>query len=323
MIRLKLAKDALIKEIKFLAEMGFAHFELSSGDDLNLLRFELPELIASVKKTAQEIIPSARVSICVTPFSEVHYSHLARCGLDTVFTWQETYDRDTYYAHITSGPKAVGLTDDLSLDTHGDGYLFRMKSQENAIRAGLQAGLGVMLGISPHLEADILSSVIHGNALISRYGDSIEPLIIGMPIWNPITTPKTDNLSKNSSIRLEESDFELISAIYLLGFPDRHAWVFPNCRVSKIEQMKSILTAGCFTSTMVRLGPGAYLAELTNADIPSLYTKIAKEKAPLNKQSIMDGEQFTHTFDFHENYLSMFAEGRLEIVPDRHFLLQN
>jgi len=322
MIRLRISEEALLKETKLLAEMGFTHFELAAGDDLGLIRSELPTMVSSVKKTLLGINQDARLSICLTPLPETYYARLMKSGLDAIFTWQETYDRNTYYEHITSGPKAKGLTEELCVDSKGDGYLYRMKSQEHAIRSGLQVGLGVMLGLSPHLESDILSTIIHGNKLIGHYRNFIEPLIIGLPIWNPTTTPETDNFNKYAPVCLSDEDFELISAIYLLSFPDYFSWVFPNCRVSKKTQLKSIMTAGCFTSTMVRLGPGIYLSDSMNQELSSNYTRIFNLSVPLTKNSVMESEQFTHNFDSHENFLSLFQKEQLELVSDKSFLLR-
>ncbi|MBI3555360.1 MAG: hypothetical protein HY074_03730, partial [Deltaproteobacteria bacterium] len=181
--------------------------------------------------------------------------------------------------------------------------------------------LGVMLGLEEeHPEADILSAISHGKKLIEHYNENIHPIIIGMPTWNPITTAKTDNSRFHRTKISPERDFELIAAVYLLSFPDRLAWVFPNCRVSKATQISSIKTAGCFTSGMVRVGPGAYLEYSAKEDIQEGFSKSSEPLAGLTKARILNGEQFTHHFDTQENYIKKFRESGIEIVQETKFL---
>ncbi|MGE3611038.1 MAG: hypothetical protein AB7I27_15715 [Bacteriovoracaceae bacterium] len=320
MLRLKISSEALIQQTRYLAKLGFSHFEISSGDDLNYIKNELSGSIKDVKETASAIIPEARVSICLTPLLEPHYQSLKSIGLDTVLTWQETYSEDLFYSHVSSGPKAHGILMDFTVDPKKNGYIARMKSHEYAVRSGLQVGLGVMIGLSADPEIDILSVILHAQELIKNYRSVINPIIIGMPTWNSITTSNTDNLVQHRQPLNIEDNFELISAIYLLALPDYFAWVFPNCRVSKKTQLKSIISAGCFTSTMVRVGPGAYLDLLNEKAIESAFIKSSKNKKKLDQENILKAEQFIHHFDSHEKYLEEFIANDIRVSTDQSIL---
>lgn len=321
MLRLRVTHEALERQTEYLASIGFSHFELSGGDDLIYLRDHLKEAVQRVKQKAKSINSAARVSICLTPMSERQYGELAHAGLDTVLTWQETYEREAFNSYVTSGPKAFGIDEDFKLIRNGDGFLARLRSQENAVRAGLQVGIGCMLGLASVPEADILSVIIHGRKLAQHYGETMKPLIIGMPTWNPITTQNSDIRETSGYSFKAEQLFELVSAIYFLSFPDFLAWVFPNCRVSKETQIKSILTAGCFTSTMVRVGPGAYLP-MDGKDLiaTSNFERSSLDFEQLDDKKILEAEQFRHHFDTHDNYILKFAKNGLEVVNDSTFL---
>lgn len=321
MVRLKVSPQGVEKEIEKLAKYDFSHYEIVAGDDLNFIKNDLEGIIGLCKKKLSELKKEARVSICLTPLLKSHYEKLKKAGLDTVLTWQETYNFENYRKLITSGPKANGITEDFKVAKNGNGCLERISSHELCVQAGLQVGLGVMLGLDEtHPEADILSAIRHASKLIEVYRDTIQPIIIGMPIWNPITTQRTDNSIYHKSKVSGEEDFELISSIYLLSLPDRFTWVFPNCRVSKKTQMESIKTAGCFTSGMVRVGPGAYLEFEKEKDFVEAFAKSSEKVESLTKDKVLTGEQFQHHFDSQENYNKRFGEEKLKLVKEQKFI---
>ncbi len=169
-------------------------------------------------------------------------------------------------------------------------------------------------------EADILSAITHGKKLISHYQNSILPVILGMPTWNAITTSTAVRSKPHQNGIVPERDFELISAIYLLSFPNRMAWVFPNCRVSQKTQMESIITAGCFTSGMVRVGPGAYLQYKGKESLERAFSKCSIPINSLNDQRILQGEQFVHHFHSQEDYNTLFRENGITQVSETIFL---
>ncbi|WP_326538953.1 radical SAM protein [Pseudorhodoferax sp.] len=325
MVRLAISETAIREQAKILARMGFSHFEIAGGDHLPFLRNSLKPLVRALKEETRAVNPEARVSLCLVPMHEAQYTELREHGLDCVLTWQETYCQELFAFHVPSGPKAWGIDLDFAMTRGGDGFMQRLRSQEMAIRSGLQAGLGAMIGLAEHTEADILSVVIHGQRLIEHYGDAVQPLIIGMPAWNSITTTASDNRESMGFNFHSEANFELIAAIYLLAYPDRRAWVFANGRVAPQVQVDCIESAAFFTSTLVQIAPGAYLGlqpevaqRLGNG---SIFIKSSIEADEITQEAIMSGEQFMHYLMPHDAFLQMFSQRGLQVVSDRSMLL--
>lgn len=327
MPRLQISDEALAQQVDRLTPLNFSHFELVAGDDLVFIKKQLTKSLQSLRKQLNEKDPELRVSICLTPLREAHYESLKSHGLDTNLVWQETYSPELYHRFITRGPKAFGITEDFKIDRSIDGYFERIQSQERSIRQGLQAGLGAMIGLGPDLEAEILSVISHGQHLVQTFDGELLPLIFGMPTWNPITTPGTDQkkaLGDAASPISADEVFELIGAIILLSMPDAYAWVFPNCRVKKETQIRTAKSSGVFSSTMVRVGPGAYLFDRQDAAPEKTATFFSRTKglSTGSREEILKGEQFVHTYEPHENYLKAFERAGLEVVKDQQLIQQ-
>jgi 2-iminoacetate synthase len=315
MIRLRLKTESLVEEALGLFESGVTHIELSGGDDLPWLKSTLFHAASSVGSALKNSYDRSRLSVCLTPLTQGHYRRLKQEGqVDAILNWQESYSRDVYNKYVLSGQKRFSITEDFALDKSGDGWQFRIESQERAIQEGLQVGIGAMLGLNPKIEAEVLSVILHGRLLIDHYGPLPWPFIIGMPVWNPITTP-TKDLRQPFWLNLQES-FAFISAVYLLGFPDFAAWVFPNCRVSPKVQERSLEIAGCFTSTEVRLAPGAYKINQSSSDWTEHFDKVAGVPKNFSPAELLKGEQFSHSYMIHEKYLDLFRAHGLQKTDD-------
>ena len=327
MVRSRITVDAIRAQARTLAAKGISHFEIVGGDDLRFFRTDLEPMIRALKEETTAVLADARVSMCFTAMLESHYARFAESGLDCVLTWQETYDEELYNFHISSGPKATGVDEDFNVVRGGNGFLERLKSNESAVRAGLQVGIGAIIGLADNTEADILSVVMHGRKLIEHYPDEIQPIIIGMPAWNAITTANTDNrLALGFHFDDFEERFELISSIYLLAFPDHLAWVFANGRVRPEIQLDCIETAACFTSTLVQIAPGGYLEFNPDGSLAGdhgeLFVKSTIPLDELNRDVVLSGEQFSHYFATHEEYLQMFEQRHLRTVSDASLIDQ-
>jgi len=315
MLRLSLSEAGISEQLDILIRHGFSHFEIVAGDDLAFIKNRLKDTVRYFKERIKLAGINGRVSICLTPLHKNHYVDLKLSGLDCVLTWQETYDELAYKKFITKGPKAQGIDESYKIVSDGSGYNARLESYDNAIVAGLQVGMGVMIGLSDYPEADILALLNHAQILIRKHKSIIKPIIFGMPIWNKITTAAADKKNEHVSKISPEHEFEFIAALYLLSLPDYSAWIFPNCRVSKETQIAAIRTAGFFTSTMVRVGPGGYLLEQKDEDFEKFFEKKSTNKN-LSRQDILMGEQFLHHYDSHESYLQLFSESNMKVVTD-------
>lgn len=323
MPRLRINKKALLAQINMAVEKGFSHIELVAADDIDFIKNDLLTTVAVASDYLKAHAPEVRISICITPLTSKMYKEIKKIGVHTVLTWQETYNKNCYINQITSGPKLHGLNDDLTLRRDSEGFIQRLQSYEIALLSGLQIGMGVMFGLAD-LKSDVLALISHAHLLIQKYRENIKPIIFGMPTLNQITTEINNTYGTNQITNINEFDFELIAAVYLISLPDFKAWVFPNCRVSIETQINSILTAGCFTSTTVRVGPGAYLLEKINwQNKDEYFDKIKLAGNKFSEATILKGEQFKHHYHNQVFYNQSFDNAGLKFETDYWFLARS
>lgn len=325
MKRLKMPVDLAMLQVEYLVDSGIHYIEFVSGDDISVVRTLLPELIGRTRELFDKRGIHGKISFCTLALTEKQYKDLKDAGADNMIVWQETYEPEIYRQHVVGGPKAFGVDDNWKVDKSGDGCTFRIESQERAMRQGLEVALGSMLGLNPDIFTEFLATVDHARYLADNYGSSPEhPLIIGMPIWNSITTRETD-LRPAQTISMA-SIFPALSAIYLLSLPHDYTWVFPNCRVPLKTQILSAQVAGAFSSTEVKVGPGGYLPSiLKQMKDKGLSTQEIEEKLGIllkdrewditQLQKLLDErEQFIHHYHEHDVYKTAMTEAGLELL---------
>lgn len=327
MKRLKMPVDLVMLQVDYLIDKGINYIEFVSGDDITVVRDLMPQLIRETRRKFDERGITGKISFCTLALTEEQYSHLKSCGADNMIVWQEAYDADVFHTHIKGGPKAFGITDDWKVDRSGEGCRFRIQSQERALRAGLEVGLGSMLGLNPDVTTEFLATVDHARYLADNYTFSpAHPMIIGMPIWNNITTRDTD-LRPAEALDMNTL-FPALAALYLLALPDDSTWVFPNCRVSLQTQIHTAKIAGAFSSTEVKLGPGGYLPTII-AEKKSRgedTTQLENQVFALLKESgndiqamrklLDEREQFLHHYHAHQKYVDAVEGVGLQFTPD-------
>ncbi|MGB9690809.1 MAG: hypothetical protein ACPL7D_01425 [Candidatus Sumerlaeaceae bacterium] len=325
MKRLRMPDDLILLQVEYLLDLGINYIEFVSGDDLVAVRQQLPRLLARTKELFQARGVEGKTCFCTLALTEKQYSELRDGGADAMIVWQETYDPDVFARYVTDGPKAFGIRDDWTWDKSGNGWLFRYQSQERALRAGLEVALGTMLGLNPDVTFEFLATVDHARYLLDNYSLTPEhPLIIGMPIWNPIPTRTSD--MRRSDLPDIEKLFPVFAALYLLSLPTPATWVFPNCRVPLTVQVEAARVAGAFTSTEVKLGPGGYLPsviqkmEMQGKNTVALRKRLARllreagENVDELARALDEREQFVHHYHAHVAYLRALADAGLSVV---------
>ncbi|QHO73871.1 hypothetical protein ACH79_15645 [Bradyrhizobium sp. CCBAU 051011] len=318
MRRLSLDERLIVVQVEYLLAKGFQHIELVGGDDVKFVRDQLPVLVQRVRQIMGGSLAN-RVLFCTMALTSRHYRSLKNAGADGIIMWQETYDHEVYNSHITKGPKARGIDDSYKVVKNGDGYRFRLESQDRALREGLSASVGAMLGLNPNIGFEIIATVDHARYLESSYQPA-DPIIVGMPTWNNITTPRTD---KRPARTLPiDGYFAFFASIYFLALHRYRAWIFPNCRVSLPIQIDAVRAAGVYTSTEVKLGPGGYLnsaisklpVEQRAAIMQMLKSTFKGELSAENWHDELDNlEQFKHDFHHHETYVKALTDAGLFI----------
>jgi hypothetical protein len=327
MKRLKMDGDLAMVQAEYLMDLGIRWIEFVSGDDFGAVKDLLPKLVTRTRDAFERRGIEGKVSFCTMALTQAQYARFREAGADNTIVWQETYDHQVYEQHVHGGPKAYGIDEDWRITKSGNGCDFRIDSQRRALEAGLEVGLGAMLGLSADLVFEFVSTVDHARRLGSRYRfDAQRPMIIGMPVWNAITTRETD---LRPAQRLEVAPlFPSLAALYLLALPSPGTWVFPNCRVPLSVQVEAARVAGAFSSTEVKLGPGGYLpsviarGEASGQDMRWIRERVAKlvreadadtDVATLSKL-LDEREQFQHHYHSHQRYQDAMAGAGLRLI---------
>jgi 2-iminoacetate synthase ThiH len=318
MNRLSVDDELVSIQVEYLLNKGIRHIELVGGDDVKFVRDTLPSLIPQLRDQVSKV-RGGEVLFCTMALTEGQYRNLAARGADAMIMWQETYDQRVYDDHIRSGPKAFGVDDDFKLVKGGNGFLFRLQSQDRAARAGLGVSVGAMLGLNGDLAFEILATIHHARYLCETY-HLHKPVIVGMPTWNSITTAETDTRPAQT-ISMEDY-FSYFASIYLLALSDKNVWIFPNCRVSMNSQIDAVRAAGAYTSTEVKVGPGGYLGEAFHRlDPQTRQSVIGKLRAGLKVEGDVSElvkhldtlEQFRHHFHLHEDYVAALTAAGISV----------
>ncbi|MCW2544802.1 MAG: thiH [Frankiales bacterium] len=149
--RRTLTVDEVVAEAQTLAEQGFRHILLVSGEH----RIEVSKdyLVACVE-ALRPVFPS--ISIETQTWSDDTYARLVEAGLEGVVHYQETYDRVRYAEVHRAGWKRD--------------YDRRLASTERAAEAGVRRlGIGVLLGLAPDWRADVMAVAEHALWLQRTY----------------------------------------------------------------------------------------------------------------------------------------------------------
>lgn len=148
--RRHLSVDEAYAEAKAIADMGFQHILLLTGDAPKL---SSPEYIASVARRIKPLFAS--IGIEVYSLTEAEYALLLEAGVDSMTMFQETYNPELYAWLHPVGPK--------------HDYAFRLNAPERAAAAGMRSlGLGALLGLES-FEQDAFATGLHAWWLQRRF----------------------------------------------------------------------------------------------------------------------------------------------------------
>ncbi len=138
------------EEANFLAEQGFQHLLLVSGEDREAVPVEYFEQL--VRRLDPKF---ASVAIEIYPLSEEEYRRLAKAGVDSLTLYQETYQPEEYQKYHPAGPKR--------------NFNYRLEAIERAARAGITfLGIGALLGLADW-RLDGFYTGLHGKWLLRKY----------------------------------------------------------------------------------------------------------------------------------------------------------
>lgn len=148
--RRHLSVDEAYAEAKAIADMGFQHILLLTGDARKL---SSPEYIASVARRIKPLFAS--IGIEVYSLTEEEYALLVDAGVDSMTMFQETYNPERYAWLHPVGPK--------------HDYAFRLNAPQRAARGGIRSlGVGALLGLES-FEQDAFATGLHAWWLQRRF----------------------------------------------------------------------------------------------------------------------------------------------------------
>lgn len=140
--RKTLTEDEILKEVKAIKDFGYEHILLVTGEHPQKAGFDY------LKKVIDLIKPYfSLISIEVQPLEEKEYASLVESGLNTVYIYQETYNKKNYKKYHPKGKKSD--------------FEYRLATVEKQARAGVhKIGLGVLLGLEDW-RTDSLYTAMH------------------------------------------------------------------------------------------------------------------------------------------------------------------
>lgn len=143
------------------------------------------------------------IAIEVQPLTREEYLHLKSLGVNAVYVYQETYNRDTYLAHHSRGKKRD--------------YSFRLATAERLCQAGMdKVGLGALLGLD-HWRADSYLLAMHLSYLEKHYWKTrysisfprLRPCVGSVEVKSPVTDKQLLQLICAYRIFNQEVDLSL------------------------------------------------------------------------------------------------------------------
>ena len=148
--RKRLTVEQACREADILADEGFRHILIVSGEDKEFVT--VPYLIELSKELRKKF---SSISIEIYPLNESDYRKLFDAGIEGIAIYQETYDRADYAEFHKTGPKAD--------------YDWRLETLQRAGCAGFRnLGPGFLIGLSDW-RTQTLALAEHANFLMKKY----------------------------------------------------------------------------------------------------------------------------------------------------------
>ena len=144
-----LNSDEILREIEAIKEMHYEHILLVTGESSKVGI----DYFSKVFDLIREYF--SLISIEVQPLEEEGYLELIKKGLNTVYLYQETYNRENYKNYHPAGKKSD--------------FQYRLDSYERMGRAGVhKIGLGILLGLEDW-RVDSFFTAMHLRYLRKKY----------------------------------------------------------------------------------------------------------------------------------------------------------
>lgn len=148
--RKKLSLEEIEKEAKNIADQGFKHILILTGESPKDSPVSyIIEAVKIMKKYFQNI------GIEIYPLTKEEYGKVIEAGVDSLTIYQETYNEDLYDKIHLSGPKK--------------NYGFRLDAPERACQSFIhQVNIGALLGLDDWRK-DTFMTGLHAEYLVNNY----------------------------------------------------------------------------------------------------------------------------------------------------------
>ena len=262
-VRRALTLEEADAEAGFLAEQGFGHILLVSGEDL---KNTPPAYFAELTRRIRHRFASVQIEIYSLSLAD--YRLLAEAGVDGMTMFQETYNPEVYAQVHPSGPKKD--------------FENRIDSFERAAQAGMTfVGLGSLLGINDWREEAFYLG-LHASYLQKRYWRAsvalsfprMRPAHGGLPPPHPVSDANLVQLLCALRIQLPDVTMTLST---------REA---PGFRERLVKLAVTKMSAGAKTTPGGYTGKTEAEAQFEVADARSL-TEVAAAIAALGFDPVM------------------------------------
>lgn len=191
--RVTLSVEEVLREARALKQQGFRNILLVSGEHP---KFVSNDYLAQCVRMVHKEFPS--VSLEIGPLKTEEYRDLVQAGADGLVIYQETYDRNTYSAMHTSGPKRD--------------FEWRIETPERAYAAGFRRlGISALYGLADW-RSEALSVAAHAEYLLRNCWKS--QITISLPRLRPCAgqfQPLT---------QMSDRDLVQLVCAFRLMFPD-------------------------------------------------------------------------------------------------------
>ncbi len=227
--RITLSEEQILKEIQVLKSFGFDHVLLVTGESKKKVGMEY------FKNAIKLIKPYfALISMEVQPLEQTEYESLIAGGLNSVYIYQETYNKDSYSFYHPEGDKAD--------------FYYRLETPDRLGKAGIyKMGLGVLLGLEDW-RTDSFFVALHLNYLEKKFWQS--KYSISLPRLRPavgIIEP-----------RVNISDKELVQLICAYRLFDEEVEISLSTRESEKFRTNVIKLGITSISAGSKTNPGGY-----------------------------------------------------------------
>ncbi len=203
-VRKKLNKEELIREVEALEAMGHKRLALETGED----PVNCPlEYVLDCIKTIYEVKPKSgrmsdairRVNVNIAATTVEDYKRLKAAGIGTYILFQETYHKPTYERLHPTGPK--------------HNYQWHTTAHDRAMQAGIDdVGIGVLFGLYDW-RYEMTAMLMYVNHLEAVFG--VGPHTISVP-----RIREAANVNQSDfPYLMSDDDFKKLVAILRLSVP--------------------------------------------------------------------------------------------------------